>query len=207
MLFLSRGRFEAAQPNTYLCTAHATRRASAGHDPVYSRYYQGDDRMWCGVRELCGKPGSVDAERRYVLYQSARLKVPTFDFDLSLQVNQPRLVWLLAREREDTNFGRPEIRRGDATRRFKSRSNRSRADRQPSGRAVLDGTGNRRDEGAKGSICSREASVCSAQTRHGTYAVMGGFGRQVELLMRATALGVTVVARQRASSLMLVRWV
>lgn len=115
--------------------------------------------MWYGVRELCGKPGSVDAERRYVLYQSARLKVPTFDFDLSLQVNQPRLVWLLAREREDTNFGRPEIRRGDATRRFKSRSNRSRADRQPSGRAVLDGTGNRRDEGAKGSICSREACL------------------------------------------------
>lgn len=103
MLFLSRGRFEAAQPNTYLCTAHATRRASAGHDPVYSRYCQGGDRMWYGVRELCGKPGSVDAERRYVLYQSARLKVPTFDFNLSLQVNQPRLVWLLAREREDTN--------------------------------------------------------------------------------------------------------
>lgn len=147
--------------------------------------------MWYGVRELCGKPGSVDAERRYVLYQSARLKVPTFDFDHSLQVNQPRLVWLLTREREDTNFGRPEIRRGDATRRFKSRSNRSRADRQPSGRAVLGGTGNRRDEGAKGSICSREASVCSAQTRHGTYTVMGGFGRQVVLLMRATALGVT----------------
>lgn len=56
---------------------------------------------------------------------------------------------------------------------------------------MLDGTGNRRDEGAKGSICLREASVCSAQTRHGTYAVMGGFGRQVELLMHATALGVT----------------
>lgn len=85
----SGGRFSAAQPNTNLCTAHATRRASAGHDPVYSRYYQGDDRMWYGVRELCGKPGSVDAERRYVLHQSARLKVPTFDFDLS--VNRPGL--------------------------------------------------------------------------------------------------------------------
>lgn len=147
MLFLSRGRFEAAQPNTYLCTAHATRRASAGHDPVYSRYYQGDDRMWYGVRELCGKPGSVDAERRYVLYQSARLKVPTFDFDLSLQVNQPRLVWLLAREREDTNFGRPEIRRGDATRRSRVGA---------TGLALTDnpvagqGTRGRRDQSARG---------------------------------------------------------